>query len=218
MRYNFTKGSSRSTSIVVIGVVILALIAIVAVWKIRSPDTPGEQQMRQVVSEVEKLMLLPTDESPTLATVQDKRQLENQAIFARAENGDKVLVYAKSQKVIVYRPSAHKIVDVGPIVLDKKGSPYLTAKVAIMDGSGKDNATQKVVNSLLGAFPNATIVSKDAAPRSFPETIVIDLAKNKGALNEELADTLGIKAGQLPLGVSAANADFLIIIGQDYKP
>jgi hypothetical protein len=64
-----------------------------------------------VVKQVGKLVILPTDERPTLATVSDASKLKSQPFFVDAANGDKLLVYSKSKKVILYRPSQNKIVD-----------------------------------------------------------------------------------------------------------
>jgi hypothetical protein len=162
-------------------------------------------------------MFLPSGETPTLATVTDVSKLKGQAIFSNAQNGDKVLVYVKAQKIIVFRPSADKLVDVEPLVSDKKGSPYVTSSIAILNGSGNSDLLAKMTRAVVSAFPNSTIVLKDTAPRTFPNSIAIDLTKKNQPLDEQIADTLGIKAGQLPLGIGAPNSDFLIIIGQDYK-
>jgi len=200
------------------GTILLVTLLVIFVTAIRHHnEQPGIEQLRTVTKQVGKLIILPTGETPSLATVSDASKLKSQVVFANAQDGDKVLVYIKAQKVIVYRPSAHKIVDVGPLILDKNGSPYVTSKIAILNGSGNDDALSKMTQSVITAFPNASIVAKQAASRTFPTTITIDLTKTNQPLDEQIADTLGIKSGQLPLGISSpASADILIIVGQDY--
>lgn len=75
----------------------------------------SEYEVRSLVSDVGDLMLLPEDETPTLATVTDLHALEGQLFFKNAQEGDKVLMYLKAQKAILYRPSIGKIIEVGPI-------------------------------------------------------------------------------------------------------
>ncbi|OGK40183.1 hypothetical protein A2954_01565 [Candidatus Roizmanbacteria bacterium RIFCSPLOWO2_01_FULL_37_12] len=72
-----------------------------------------------LVDLIGKLVLLPQDETPTIATVTDRAQLPNQPFFENAENGDKILVYTNAKKAILYRPSLNKIVEMLPIA-DKK--------------------------------------------------------------------------------------------------
>lgn len=112
-------------------IVVIVLIALVAVafglsyhyyteyTKIKTnPELVYKDENAQLLVEVGKLMELPTDEEPTVATVMDKEQLKDQAFFAKAENGDKLIVYIGSKKAILYRPSIKKIVDFAPIVMD----------------------------------------------------------------------------------------------------
>jgi len=218
MRRLKTVFNTYRQSFVTIGVVlVLALVVSIIVGAAHHKPEPGIDQLKKVQVEVSKHILLPTGETPTLATINDSSKLKSQAVFSNAQNGDKVLVYAKAQKVIVYRPSADRIVDVGPLVLDKNGSPYVTAKIAILNGSGNSDKLSTMTQAVLAAFPNATIVAKEAASRDFPTSIAIDLTKANQPLDEQVADTLGIKSGQLPLGISSpAPADIVIIIGQDY--
>ncbi|MBI2592088.1 hypothetical protein HYW36_01285 [Candidatus Saccharibacteria bacterium] len=75
-----------------------------------------------VVEQVGRLVLLPTDEQPTLATVSDLSKLQGQPFFASAAKGDKVLVYNKAKKAILYRPSLNKIVEMAPLNLSEQSS------------------------------------------------------------------------------------------------
>lgn len=74
-------------------------------------------EARQLSQEVGKLIELPNNETPTIATVVDAEKVNNQAFFKDAQNGDKVLLYASSSKAILYRPSTQKIIEVAPINL-----------------------------------------------------------------------------------------------------
>lgn len=67
------------------------------------------------------LYLLPTNEEPALATVTDNSKLSS-SFAGKVENGDKILIYEKNKKAIVYRPSINKIVEVEPIQIDSVDS------------------------------------------------------------------------------------------------
>lgn len=56
-------------------------------------------ETEDLVSEVSKLMALPQDEIPTIATVSDLEKARTQSFFKNAQIGDKVLVYQKSKKL-----------------------------------------------------------------------------------------------------------------------
>lgn len=77
--------------------------------------------VESVVEKVGKLYELPKDETPSLATVNDVSQLKGQPFFDLAENGDRVVVYAKHKFAILYRESKNKIINVGPVEVSKEG-------------------------------------------------------------------------------------------------
>ena len=80
----------------------------------------GNQELKSVVEKVGKLVILPDEETPTLATVTDKERLSNQPFYSKAENGDKVLIYTKAKKAFLYRPSINKIIEIAPVTIDPK--------------------------------------------------------------------------------------------------
>lgn len=69
----------------------------------------------EIKESVGKLMVLPENEVPTYATVNDLEPLKGNLFFEKARLGDKVLVYSKNGKAILYRPSENKIIEVGPL-------------------------------------------------------------------------------------------------------
>ncbi len=173
--------------------------------------------MLQAVSRVGEHIILPTDETPTYGTVADASKLKDQTFFKQAANNDELLIYQKAKLTILYRPSIDKIVNIGPLIIGSSGSAYITSRFAIKNGSGKPESSDMLASRLRQLYPNATISSIQAASRSYPGTIAIDLTKKNQPLDEQVADSLGIKAGQPPLGEALPAGDILIIIGTDFK-
>ncbi len=73
------------------------------------------EENKALLERVGAVIILPDDETPTIATVSDLDKLKGQPFFAKAELGDKVLIYAKAKKAILYRPSTNKIVELAPL-------------------------------------------------------------------------------------------------------
>ncbi len=70
----------------------------------------AQTEAGQITAKVGQYVDLPTGETPTLATVNDVSKLKKQAFFDQAQNGDKVLIYAKAGKAVLYRPSTNKVI------------------------------------------------------------------------------------------------------------
>lgn len=102
-------------------IIIIAIIAGSSYFYIRyqnaqkllgSPASVSRDEVEEIVASVGSLMELPKNEDPTIATVSNKEKLADQPFFNNAQNGDKVLIYTKSKKAIIYRPSTNKIIEV----------------------------------------------------------------------------------------------------------
>lgn len=73
---------------------------------------PQDQMEIIILSEkLGKLISLPTDEKPIIETITDLSLLKDKPFFAKAEVGDKVLIYEKSAMAILYRPAKNIIIN-----------------------------------------------------------------------------------------------------------
>lgn len=71
-----------------------------------NPTSPMEQVARH--------MVLPDNEEPVIATITDESKLSSPFLKA-GQVGDTVLLYNEHQRVIIYRASSDRIIDVGPL-------------------------------------------------------------------------------------------------------
>ncbi len=74
-----------------------------------------KQQVSGIITKVSRLIILPNNENPTVATVVHADKLKSQTFFASAQDGDKVLVYSHSKKAFLYRPSTNQLVNVSSV-------------------------------------------------------------------------------------------------------
>ncbi len=81
----------------------------------QNPQAVAQKEVADLVAKVSKLAVLPTGETPTVATVSDPEALKDQVFFAQAVKGDKVLIYAQAKKAILYSVTMNKIIDVAPL-------------------------------------------------------------------------------------------------------
>lgn len=110
---------------IVITLILLALISggIYGYFKYNSKassEKRAQAETIRLVKEVRKIMILPETDVPAVFDIQDPVLLTSQqAFFAGAEKGDKLLVYPQLGKAIVYSPKRKMIVNVGPVTFDQ---------------------------------------------------------------------------------------------------
>jgi hypothetical protein len=119
------KNSKKpSVSKVVGALVVLAVLAFAGLMTFKyqdlkkNPQKQVQAEQKSLISKVTKLIKLPTDETPSIATVSDKEKLKEQAFFVKAENGDTLLIYTAAKQAILYREKDNQIVQVAPIAID----------------------------------------------------------------------------------------------------
>ena len=80
----------------------------------QDPTLQAKAKTAEVVKELSKLMVVPNDPNTVMATITDKSKLAGQKFFDLAQNGDEVVLFPGALKAVIYRPSTHRIVDIGP--------------------------------------------------------------------------------------------------------
>lgn len=186
-----------------------------------NPSIISKEEIKAVTSAIGRFMVLPSDEEPTVATVTDISKLKGQDFFKNAKNGDKLLLYTKAHKAILYRPSSGKIIEFSVLTLgdQNQATPEAQVKdepisISIYNGTKVANLTSDVEKKL-EAFTGITVVSKtNAAKSDYTKTIVIDISGTNAAAAEQVAQLLGGTVEKLPAGESAPQADLLIIAGK----
>lgn len=106
--------------IVAVGATAFAITKYPQVLGLSKGQALAQAEVDSLVMDVEKLLALPSDEKPTVATITDVEKLKEQVFFKNALNGDKVLIYTKNRKAILYRPTENKIVEVGAVNINQQ--------------------------------------------------------------------------------------------------
>ena len=108
--------------VVAIGVIAFAGLGY-AYLKARAELTGKTDDSQQaMVIQIGRHLVLP-DEEPTVATVNDASKLSNQEFFKNAQDGDKVLIFPKANKALIYRPSNQKVIEYAKVSLDGLNQP-----------------------------------------------------------------------------------------------
>jgi len=183
---------------------------------LKNPTEAAREEVNALVTKVGQFLELPQGEEPTVATVSDKEKLKDQAFFAKAENGDKVLIYTNAKKAILYRPSTNKVIDVAPVNI---GSPSTNQtqplRVALYNGTATTGLTKTVETDLKAKLTNVEVVLKENAKKNdYTKTLVIDLSGNKKEETLQLAKVLDGEVATLPKDETKPDADILVIIGK----
>jgi hypothetical protein len=127
----------------------------------KNPERLAQDETKMLVGKAGKLIEVP-DETPTIATVLDKNKLKDQPFFKNAENGDKILIYMKGKKAILYRPSTNKIIEVMPLAVsgDQSSQQVPSSKVVIYNGSEVAGLASTLEEQLKGKIANIEIIEK----------------------------------------------------------
>jgi hypothetical protein len=182
----------------------------------------SEWENKKILKQISAKIVLP-DEVPTFATVADKAKLEDQPFFKNSENGDKVLIFTNSGRVVLYRPSIKKIIDISTVTVATGSNslvpmttptPIKKVKVALLNGSSVNGLANKVEKDVFSQIDDIQIISKDSAKNKYDTNIVVATNTKYSELAKALAELLKGTVAPLPNGEKTSEADILIILGK----
>lgn len=199
--------------------------------------TPGADA-QSIIDKVSKLIAVPEDEQPTIATVTDLERLKNQPFFAKAKIGDRVLIYTKNKKAILFDPVENKILEVGPLILptEASGSAKVLAATTKPDPTKTPTPTRVSIRTVIYNGTNdseavnvmdqrlkkvtgvkLTVVNRDnTSQKEYADSLIVDISGKFSADAKAIGEALKIGVGPLPEGEKKPeDADLLIIVGLD---
>jgi hypothetical protein len=111
------RNKSKFRILGILGILLFAAGVIISGFVIKhEPQVLGlsaQSEITSLISQVGKLIVLPSNELPTVTSISDVTKLSDQPFFKNAKNGDKLLVYTNTKWGIIYRPSENRIIEVG---------------------------------------------------------------------------------------------------------
>jgi len=189
-----------------------------------NPNIEAQKQVADLVEQVGKLMVLPSNETPTVEVISDISALADQPFFALAQNGDAVLIYNTALKAILYRPSTNKIINVGPISTHQtsgnnaatSSNPTNAPRISYYNGTVSGSAAILLEKAVHDSYPDfVTSTVANAARRNYTKTIVVDISDSYGQDASLIAALLHAQVSALPAGeVAPADTDILVIAGK----
>lgn len=203
---------SKKSILVVVNVLVLAGLAGFGGYfykqykdlKTSSPEKLQQVQADQYITEVGKLYALPTDEKPTIGTVQNKDELKKQyPFFDKGENGDVTLLYPKAKLAILYRPTTKQLINVAPLNVED------SASIRTVGSDTERAAVEKILTD-----NKLTFQSGGTSKTAISGILVVDVNGSKGEQAKKLAEIVKGRVGSLPEGEDKpANTDLLILTG-----
>ncbi len=184
----------------------------------KDPQNIAKNDANAIIEKVGKIMILPQGEAPTIASVTDPDKLKSQPFFAASLKGDKVLIYSKAKKAILFRPGSNKIVEVAPLNIEttKEGQvagAQTKLRFVILNGTNVTGLARRYQKEVENKISGGQVISVgDAKSKDAPKTFIVSLSTQDAS---QIATTLGITAGSLPDGEQKPDADFLVIVGTD---
>ena len=240
----------KSKLLLIVGIV-LVIVSIGFVWllgnymmvkkELAFVTTPegleqiATQEVQELVKKVGKLIVLPTDEEPSVATIVDADLLAKEQVFYQnASSGDKILIYVQAKKAIIYNPEKNILVNVGPIYLEDNPNgetselsaeeteevvlPEVeTITVEVRNGSDTPGAASTLVSRLADNSNFNFLQAVNSSREDYEGTTIVDLTN--GTKNDLLAELKGsidnaVVVSGLPEGEANTLADVVVIVGR----
>lgn len=195
----------RQKRLVLFAGIILVFLVAGLIYALRTGV--GEVSNNDMIIQISRELSISGDGNPAILTVVDKDQA-TQPFLEQAKNGDKVVLYYKAKKAVLYRPSERRIVHQGAYVPPD-------AKIFIRK-STDNNVLVDTVKEQLKNVQSIKVVSEDvAANKNYQGVTLVNVTDRYDEKIAELEKIFNTKARRMPQGESIPDADILIIVGSE---
>ncbi len=227
----------KNHTVLVIGILLVLLLAGLGSWQfqqnlslkrelgqLKGDKGASDAEIKDLVNKVGKHITLP-EEEPTVATVTDPQKLSDQKFFDSAKVDDKVLIFTKAKKAILYRPSEDKIIEVAPVNIgeDNVATPASdqdqsqitdksTIQVQIQNASKIAGLAKKVADKFKAqGFTNVTVSD---APSGVSDVTTITYGQR---YKDITADANKILNDQAKVEVQIGLQGLVVVLGTNFS-
>lgn len=188
----------------------------------KNPELISKNEVEAITTAIGRFMNLPKDEQPTIATITDQEKLKTQPFFKNSKNGDKVLIYTKVGKAILYRPSTNRIIEFAPLaiggdVTNAKTTEQANTKlipITIYNGSNKVGLTNQIEEKLKSLTGIEIIAKESAQKKDYEKTLIVDISGSNKDLATKIADLLGGQVSSIPKDETTPKDGILVIAAE----
>lgn len=220
------------------GMVVVTILALAGYFLIRyrraqallaNPQEAAKVEVANTVKKLSALVELPSGEEPTVATVTDVEKLRDKPFFARAQDGDRVVVYTNAKRAILFRPSTGKIIEMSSLIMPDATNPETTPAasptpettvpltVTVLNGTDVKGLASKARETIV-ANPKFTVdKTGNTVGSNFAQTLVVDVSGTHEEDAAVLADLIRGKVAALPKGEETPTTALLVILGTDFS-
>lgn len=170
-------------------------------------DPEIKKEIEAIIQQVSRLILLPSEQEPVIATIQNAEVLASQqAFYQDAANGDKLLVYP--QKALIYRPDENKLINVGPVYFNTQ-----PLSVDIRNASQTADLAEAAQEKLSNSKSYTVLDTSIPVQGSYLDNTIVNLTgKDVSVLAQEFeADVVT----ELPSGETESEADVVLFLSQE---
>lgn len=174
---------------------------------IASEEKKAPETVIDIIQKVKSHIVITYKEEPLIVKIEESEFLKTQQDFFRdAKDGDIVVAY--SEKVIIYRPSADILVNVGPVYLPSLKLDEISLE--IRNGS-KVSGLASSMGNIFEAKDYKIEKIGDASRDDYMTDVVVNIS---GKNITQLENEVGIQSiNYLPEGEKKSNADVVVILG-----
>ncbi len=118
---NKKKRKKLFSIIIVLGLLLPVVTFGYLFYKIKKIDNnkyaTNQAEKNLLLKRISEIYFNPNEEVPTIAQISNLELLKDQQFFTEAKEGDIIFVYNQTNRVILYRPSIKKIIEIS--ILEK---------------------------------------------------------------------------------------------------
>jgi hypothetical protein len=183
--------------------VIIALVLGTRFWNAhhRNPVLANDD----LIISISRRLNISGDPNPAILTVIDKEKVD-QPFLEDSKEGDKILLYYKSAKAVLYRPIEDKIIKSGSFTPP-------AAKVQIRQGTTAEKRVTDVTD-LVRKVANTEVKTRDdSVLKDYTQTLVVNVTGRYDKEAEAVAKAVGGTLRTPPQNETIPDADILVIVG-----